>query len=379
MRFVSGDQMRIHILVSIVSLGLSSSLWSQDPIPDGPWKMPKDWVKLAVPKDPTPEQEKKYVEEQQKAFYDFMWRSFIALNWPNEQIKVDAKNGINKDGTIKPGFGVRGKPDFKATLDQLPQRTTVWEYYKEPGEVFPDPNVWNLPQYSQWNTVRPLPPRPQAVNNQKTLPARRMLDFETLTEYTSGTTQPYFFAMRTGPLYDRNGNLVRYEVAVNRSFFKYIREFEYFNAKKQAEAVKVYITDASKRNTPQAFQRPPHGNESYLSKLPDYDKVGLIDVKAAWRVITKEDEKKGYDKRYLCRNLFFWEDANGKKKDSKKYVHKSQKMGLVALHVLRWTPQGYVASTFEQVDNVSSNDGVPASFNDGSTPSPEELEFGFAG
>jgi hypothetical protein len=354
---------------AIVFVGFASGLLADDtPVGDGPWKLPKTWKNAVDPQD------------QQVAYYDFIWRSFIALNWPNVELKPDASE------PWKIGAGMRGKPDPAATPQDLPTRLTVWETYKEPGEVFPNPNVWDMPQFSEWNTVRPSPSESQKYVG---VPARRILDFETITEYTSGTTQPYFFPYRTGPLFDQHGGLVRYEVAINRSFFEYVRYFEYYNAQKQADAVWTYIRETEKRGTKDAFQRPPFGNpkelSSYLKGLPEYDQVGLVDVKAAWRVL---DPKRDADilHRYLVRELHH---ADGSE---------PQLMGLVALHVLRWSPNGYdptkgveggfVASTFEQVDNVTSNitrnrDGelqtIPATFNDGTAPAPEEAEYGFAG
>ncbi|MCB9949896.1 MAG: hypothetical protein H6824_02820 [Planctomycetaceae bacterium] len=354
---------------AILFVGIASSVLADDtPVGDGPWKLPKTWEKGATP------------EEQQYAYYDFIWRSFVALNWPNVDLKPDAAE------PWKIGAGMRGKPDTSATLKELPNRLAVWETYKEPGEVFPDPKVWDEPQFSQWNTVRPSPPGSQQHAG---IPARRILDFETITEYTSGTTQPYFFPFRTGPLYDQHGGLVRYEVAINHSFFEYVRYFEYYNAQKQADAVWTYIREKEKRGTKEAFQRPPFGNprelSGYLKGLPEYDQVGLVDVKAAWRVL---DPKRDKDilHRYLVRELHHADGSD------------PQLMGLVALHVLRWTPNGYdqnkgidggfVASTFEQIDNVTSNverkssgelQAVPATFNDGMPPTAEELEYGFAG
>lgn len=154
------------------------------------------------------------------------------------------------------------------------KRQTVWENYKEPEEIFPGPVEWTNPELKKWNTVRSLPPK--QAKKYGTHP-RRLLEFEDLTEYTAGSTQLYFFAFRTGPLYDRHGGLIRYEVAVNRSFFKYIHHFEYYNAQKQADAVWYYIqnADPASRASDKAFQRPPFGNPTelngYLKGLPCYD------------------------------------------------------------------------------------------------------------
>lgn len=310
-------------------------------------------------------------QQQQYNFYNFIWRSFIALNWPNVPLEIEGS---------KIASGERGKPDASQPLSvmsgagTLPQ--TVWETYKEPFEVFPPKGGRPQP----WNSVRSVPP-----NLAKELPdARALLAFPIeLTGYATAANQPYFFPHLTGPLYDQDGGLVRYEVAVNRSFFEYVRHFRYFNAAEQIQAVNHYLAG---RRDDTAFQRPPFGNPAeiagYLRTLPRFAQVGMVDVKAAWRAL---DPAKHHVDRYLRRHLVVGVE-NGKPK--------VQLMGLVALHILRWTPNGYdplkgvdgafVASTFEHIDNVTSNvakDGtvIMPSFNDGQLPTPQQLDYGFEG
>jgi hypothetical protein len=315
---------------------------------------------------------------QQTNFYDFIWRSFIALNWPNVPITIEE----TREGP-RIVSGVRGTPDASRPLavmsgsGKLPQ--AVWETYKEPFEVFPPPERWGTS--GEWNSVRPPPPGVPAD-------ARRLLGFPIeLTGYATDTLQPYFYPLPTGPLYDQDGGLVRYEVAVNRAFFRYVRHFGYYNAQTQIDAVNNYL--AGKRDTT-AFQRPPFGNPKetgpggYLHNLPAYAQTGFIDVKAAWRVLDRN--KPHQVERYLHREMVV-----GVNRDRKPRM---ELMGLVALHILRWTPNGYdpvngvdgafVASTFEQIDNVTTNldrhgNLVKPTFNNGELPTPEQREFGFAG
>ena len=317
-------------------------------------------------------------EQQQYHLYDFIWRSFIALNWPNVPITIEE----GRDGP-RIVSGMRGMPDASTPLavmsgsGNLPQ--AVWETYKEPFEVFPPRDRWG--ESGDWNSVRPLPP--------KTSPnARQLLGFPMeLTGYATDTLQPYFFPHSTGPLYDQSGGLVRYEVAVNRAFFRYIRHFGYYNAERQVAAVKNYLAGIRDDT---AFQRPPFGNPreigpgGYLNKVPKYAQTGFVDAKAAWRVLDRN--KPHQIERYLHREIVVGFDRDGRPQ--------TELMGLVALHILRWTPNGYdpakgvdgafVASTFEQIDNVRTNvdrhgNVVKPTFNNGELPSMEQREFGFAG
>jgi len=327
-------------------------------------------------------------EQQQFNFYNFIWRSFIALNWPNEKLVVDTK-------VFPPRItsGTRGKPDSARPLSAIAKTDvlSVWETYKAPYEVFPPVGRWATSD--NWNDVRPPPPPPEGTSTDQ-VPAdspqnadsRPLLGYPFL-EYATDTQQPYFFPHFTGPLYDRNGGLVRYEVAVNRAFFRYVRTFGYYNNEEQIKAVNNYLKG---RRDASAFQRPPFGNPAetgpggYLHPLPDYAQTGLVDLKAAWRVLDPQNTAE--NERYVKRNIVV-----GYKKDGKP---DSLLMGLVALHILRWTSNGYdpikgidgafVASTFEQIDNVTANidrhgNLVKPTFNDGELPTPEENEYGFEG
>ncbi len=319
--------------------------------------------------------------EQQQLLYDFIWRSFIALNWPNVPLSIE----VTPAGPLIVS-GSRGTPDPSMRLSVmsgsgiLPQ--TVWETYKEPFEVFPPPDLWD--QWGEWNSVRPPPPDKKPASGE----SRTLLGYPMgLTGYATDTMQPYFFPFFTGPLRDQNGGLVRYEVAVNRAFFRYVRHFQYYNAKTQRESVRNFIE--GKRDET-AFQRPPFGNPAetgpggYLHDLPDFQQTGFVDVKAAWRVLDPDSLQQV--ERYLHRDLVVGYEKDG--------TAKTQLMGLVALHILRWTPNGYdpkrgidggfVASTFEHIDNVRASvdrhgNAVKPTFNNGLAPTSEQREYGFAG
>jgi len=297
---------------------------------------------------------------QQAFYYDFVWESFIALNWPNVPIEVE-------EGKIVKGF--RGEPIAKRDLI-LEQRgagplkyISVWETYREPAfEVFLSPNTFA--DYPKWNTPRP------PVAGLENVRVRPLLGYNNgdFVEYATDLNQPDFFPSPTGPLIDQNGNYVRYEVAVNQAFFTYIRHFGYFNPNLQIRGVQNALRNPKAED---GFQLPPHGTPEefktgYLKDLPKFARQGLIDVKAAWRVLDLEKGDK--PERYLHREVVTGEG-------------RIQLMGLVALHILRFTPDGQVASTFEQVDNLSgdADAGVKASFNTGAQPSDVQRRLGFQG
>ncbi len=288
-------------------------------------------------------------------YYDFIWRTFIALNWPNVPIAID-NNRIIK--------GYRGEPDPTINiLEQQgtgPLRQSVWETYREPGlEIFLSPEQWT--RYPDWNTPRKLPSDSNAL--------RTLESFDSLVEYAPEINQPYFYNQSTGPLIDQQGNFVRYEVATNQAFFTYIKATRYFDAQQQISDVTHSINFPEDQQS--GFQRPPYGNEPYLNQLKPFAKQGFIEVKAAWRELTPDD----HPERYLNHTLVI--DDIGTQK----------RMGLVALHIFRYIPieengklvPGYVGATFEHIDNIEPHSDIPPSFNTGAPPTEIQQTYGFEG
>lgn len=262
---------------------------------DQPWCIPSRLTLTST----TPDQ-------VQYEYYDFIWRTFVALNWPNVAIAVDGNQIVE---------GFRGEPD--PTINILDQqgngllKQSVWETYREPGaEIFLPPQDWD--KYPAWNT--PRPPLDGKQNNQ-----RLLKNFDGLVEYAPDINQPYFYPNSTGPLIDQKDNFVRYEVATNQAFFTYIQHEHYYDAQQQIADVTRSLENPDDQQL--GFQRPPYGNESYLQDLKPFAQQGFIDVKAAWRELTEDDHLD----RYLHRTLVV--DNQGTEK----------MMGLVALHVFRYT------------------------------------------
>ena len=285
---------------------------------------------------------------QQREYYDFMWRTFIALNWPAEA-------------------GRRGKPDCAGDVFAEHLETPrVWETYPGPLEVFLKPEEWD--PYPTWEQLGS--PGGKTLGHHKIPPAAILVN----QPGTGNLSLVGADDFPTGPLVDRNGRYVVYEVGINRAYFEYIRRFRYYDSESQLRAVEEYLLDPA---SPRAFRRPPLGNEPYLLNLPRDARQGMVEVKAAWRDLDGVPSE--HWNRYVRRRV----EVELIDVDPPNAVEIGERhLGLVALHVLRFTPDGLVAATFEQVDNVevghSAPDGLAPSFNSGAPPSPLQQRIGFA-
>lgn len=291
-----------------------------------PWIMPFD-VGQPLPSSPA-----KAITSQRQV-YDFMWESFVAINWPQ----------LNS--------GNRAQPDRNATLAHWgsgleSEGPVVWQSYRRPNEVFVKPKQWPI----RWNDTPNLQSlcttpgigQPMTVNSFST----------NYSDFSDGLNQPFIQAnYPTGPVTDQNGNYLRYEVGMNQAYFTYVGRYRYYNANKQVRAVARYIDFVEKRGKAPApsnkrkakrFQPLPNGTEAYLSSLPDYARQGIVEWKAAWKILGGDD----VPERFYRRAAYF---LNPDGSCVGPYI-----AGLVGLHIHRVTKNGgHIGATFEQVDNTS--------------------------
>jgi hypothetical protein len=134
---------------------------------------------LANAKSQPPTEELR-VPKSQRLFDIFAWQAFLALNWPAQ---------------------ADGQPDISKTLaDDGPR---VWEHWIETSAVFKldgsDPDAWPT-----------------------TLADARAPIERTKAAWTTGVRADQNLQAFSGPLVDRNGKWVRYQVKINREEFDYI-------------------------------------------------------------------------------------------------------------------------------------------------------------
>ena len=271
----------------------------------------------------------------QQNFDCFSWQSLVALNWPAAADK-------------------NGEPDPAKTIgDRRADGRVVWTTFKQPHPCSCDPKTEPDCLTKCWNEIPKAPPIcPSGV-----VPGEPVLQATSKvgTVVDGGTQQaipPNVW------LTDQSGQLVRYEIRVDRDSFDYIVGNGFFNGSTQ---------DA----LPAAFDFPTGA---------DGGPLGAIEIKAAWKVLGPKDDAK----------RFFTEEATivdtrvdiATGRPAKQGVFPTcnlagegpcckRTLGLVGFHIahkVKGRPQ-WVWSTFEQVDNAPIQGAIPDpkahfSFND---------------
>ncbi|MBD2654881.1 c-type cytochrome [Synechocystis sp. FACHB-383] len=218
----------------------------------------------------------------QRAVDSFAWQEFIALNWP---AMVGDRGVANKNLAINaPG-------------------PRVWETWKETSEVYLPNGVAPKP----WNSNEPLPNDLVGDRTTKILFRQSKVD-EVLNDDFQPTKAD---GALPGTLTDQWGNVVRYEIRMNKVLFDYVMENKLYNPEQQALLPKLNAPD------------------------------GSILIKAAWREINPEESSRFHTVPAYVQNL-----------TTKEY--QLRQVGLVGFHIMYKTPSApqWIWSTYEQVDNV---------------------------
>jgi len=258
-----------------------------------------------------------------KKLAEFAWEEFLALNW---------KSSYNKDKK-------RDSPD------------TTWNYQTEPG-AYPELDVWET--FAHRTELRPY-------NNQ-------MLLFNTAPHYsfgdkiTPGSSSVYTRFTLFNNLDEDNEigscNLyahvnvfnkqyqVFYEAKVNSAEYNYI--LKYYPTKDRL--LRATLRTQHNINTDGAYY--PNGTTTCGCPIADSviclpcgggKTVGTIEVKAAWRQLTKLDDP---TKFFTRRVIYYTKNAAGR------VFYNNGTFALIALHIIHKTQNypAFVFATFEHVD-----------------------------
>lgn len=253
--------------------------------------------------------------ENNRPFFDqFSWQSFIALCWP----VVPDKRGV----PLNPN-------DTSTFLNMSNTTPVVWTSYKNQWDLFGQgpntPSGWD-----SWTNPVNLCQGSKALGHVFGTAKSEMLP---------GDGDESFSV----PLIDQNRNYALFEIKYNRVQYDFLLNNQ------------LYL------NTGLESYKNSH-NGAVTMPSSTTNKEGSILVKAAWRVMTANDDLSRY---YIIDEPVY---------DPVTKTCKTQKMGLVGLHIAQKVdifPE-WVWSSFEQVDNVpgAPNAKAPYSFNNGTEKPP---------
>ena len=276
-------------------------------------------------------------------FTDIAWRTFVTLNWP-----------ANYDGSPLPNVA----------FGNAPNAPRVWEFYKDPAQVFLPKgknyllNIPNsYPRILQLDLTKGQGSgSPGNFNSPENLQKSRAWIEKVIN---CGYNRAQMSAsLREGekelilneiPVVDRQGNYILVEIRLNQNEFKQIIDNEWYNAAKLAHY-----------NEKNGFQ--------FKSTSTTID--APIEVKAAWRVFhenSSPEEKRRYytTKRILAipatQYVYTSEPAFCPIGD---YVFQEVEVGLIGFHIAYKIPlqqgsPGWIWATFEQVDNLEVDNPPP--------------------
>ena len=245
--------------------------------------------------------------ETQRIFEVLSWQMFISLNWP-----------VNEKGEPMPDITDKG--------------SRIWEHWKESYEIFKEDGSapWG------WGSKIYLPE--ELSNKIKEAPKEEIL-FRTSKSASFGEDQWHrsgkgraFTSQEdevdqafTSPIWDQNGNIVRYEIRLNKPTVDYIVTNELYNIDGQIAF--------SKEKKTVSFPSSSIGTE------------GSIELKFAWKEIV---EGKDFPERYFTKPAYVLTPDGSLKKVT---------VALVGMHIATKTqssPQ-WIWATFEHVDNLETD------------------------
>lgn len=233
-----------------------------------------------------------------EAFNVYSWQALVAINWP-----LDAK----------------GAPRLNFTDEGMP----TWLKWKEAFQVYRSdgkkPHSWDSPRNDGG-----LGLKESFINDYDT---RIITSSRTPTHRGNHNTANETDQAFAGKLFDQNGNVVVYEVLMNKEEFDYVVDNKLYNVNGQLEF--------SKSNTEANF---PAGNYGE-------NKLGATEIKLAWKILGDGDMKE----RYFKDEGYIINETTGEPEKAH--------LGLIGFHISQKTPTGkqWVWSTFEHIDNLDQN------------------------
>ena len=257
--------------------------------------------------------------ELNEAFNEYSWQALVAINWPTDS-----------EGNAMPNFNDAGIPTWLGWKE-------AFQVYRKDGGV---PSDWGSPRNE---SGLKLPT--DALQNTD---ARMILTSSTPTNPSIFNIADEVDQAFAGELFDQDGNVVVYEVLMNKEEYDYVVDNKLYNINGQ-----IAFSDGGKN-----IANFPKGN--YAG-----DSLGAIEIKFAWKVLQDTD----MEERYFTDEGYIISDDTTDPPTLEKV-----NLGMIGMHISQKTPTGkqWVWSTFEHIDvldqNVVEKDGktivIPPSLTD---------------
>ncbi|MFD0963121.1 hypothetical protein [Pseudofulvibacter geojedonensis] len=240
----------------------------------------------------------KNIYKLNEAFNEYSWQALVAINWPRDE-----------QGNAMPNFTDKGEATWLGWKE-------AFQVYRKDGLA---PSSWGSPR-----TASGLGISKEILS---ATDARLLLLSTTPTAKRDQNIADEVDQAFAGKLFDQNGNVVVYEVLMNKEEYDYIVDKKLYNINGQL----AY----TKKNPEADF---PAGNY-------ENNELGAIEIKFAWKILEDTD----YKERYFTDEGYIVDEETNElvKKD----------LGMIGFHISQKTPTGkqWVWSTFEHVDNLREN------------------------
>jgi hypothetical protein len=271
--------------------------------------------------------EKEGLENLQRGFDFYSWRTFIAMNSPADLTKTIAQSQPNTQTRWE-------DPDnFKQLLDvMLPPSLP--------------PPIWPTdPAAIEAERDRLVPEQCRALH--KDAPKKMIVKM-----IEESFNEPF----KTGPLIDQQGNYAIFDILMNRQMFKYMKDHELFSKKGQMSAANTGL----KVDFPPGNDHPP-GDDHPPATL------GAFMLKVSWKILSQA-EKDAKNFHMVDALVLMPVDPRLPLADREaKRPCLPETLGLIGFHAVHKTvgrPQ-WIWTSFEHKKNVPDRDEVAAKAFDG--------------